>query len=154
AEVLADDDALKARWARALDQASPMADGEKVPVGTRYDALRMLGVESWDKRGAQLIHYLAKSTNEELQMGAISALADMRAPAAARALLDGFVRFSARNRGLVLDALLRDESRAGLLLDGIARGLVNASELGDSRRKQLIEHPQEAIRQRAAHLLQ
>jgi putative membrane-bound dehydrogenase-like protein len=154
AEVLADDAALKARWTRALDLASPMADDEKVPAGTRYDALRMLGVESWDKRGAQLIHYLAKGTNEELQMGAISALADMRAPAAARALLDGFVHFSARNRGLVLDALLRDESRAGLLLDGIARGLVNAAELGDSRRKQLIGHPQEAIRQRAARLLQ
>ena len=41
----------------------------------------MLGVEPWEKRGEQLARYLKPGTHEELQMGAVSGLADVDAPA-------------------------------------------------------------------------
>ena len=36
--------ALKARWSRGIGLSSAMADDEKIRTGTRYDALRMLGL--------------------------------------------------------------------------------------------------------------
>src|SRR5262249_34427477 len=66
-----------ARWKRALEEASRMADNAKVPTGTRYDALRMIALDGWEKRGEQLKKYLAKGTHDELTMGAISGLSDL-----------------------------------------------------------------------------
>src|SRR5262249_51745901 len=57
-DLLSADDALKLRWHQALEQAAAMADDEKVPTGTRYDALRVIAVESWERRGEQLAKYL------------------------------------------------------------------------------------------------
>jgi putative heme-binding domain-containing protein len=100
AEIIGDDANLKSRWQHALDEASKMADDEKVPTGTRYDALRMLGTEPWSKRGEQLKKYLAKDTNAELQMGAVSALVDVKGPEAAKALQDALPNLTEKNREL------------------------------------------------------
>jgi hypothetical protein len=99
-EIIGDDKEMKSRWQHALDEASKMADNEKVPTGTRYDALRMLGVEPWSKRGEQLKKYLAKDTNAELQMGAVSALVDVKGPEATKALEDAAPNLMEKNREL------------------------------------------------------
>src|SRR5262249_12666340 len=88
-EILKSDAALAERWLRALNLASSMADNDRVPAGTRYDALRMLGVETWERRGEQLVKYLADGTDDELQMGAISGLADMKSPRVGPAIVAG-----------------------------------------------------------------
>src|SRR6185437_17119808 len=95
--LLKDNPSLQTRWRRSIDQASAMADNPRVRPGTRYDALRMLGVESWDRRGAQLFRYLLKGVNPEFQQGAISALADVRSPSTGPALLVGLGYYSPRN---------------------------------------------------------
>lgn len=151
--LLKDDPALQARWRRSIDQASTMADNPKVRPGTRYDALRMLGVESWDRRGAQLFRYLLKGVNAELQQGAISALADVPSPSTGPALLVGIGYYSPGNTNFALDALLRDDSRVASLLDTVAEGRVDRARLGEARTKRLLEHPQEGLRQRARELL-
>ena len=84
--------------------ASTTADNAATPTGTRYDALRLLGVDSWDRRGAQLVRYLGKGVDAELQQGAVSALGDMPAPEATHALLSGMEQFSPQNRKLAIDA--------------------------------------------------
>ncbi|MGE3819191.1 MAG: hypothetical protein AB7I30_07120 [Isosphaeraceae bacterium] len=144
---------LEARWRRAIDLASVMADDPMVPDGTRYDALRMLGTQPWERRGAQLFRYLLKGTPAELQMGAVSGLGDVPSPCAAQALLSGIGHYDETNRNLALDALLRDESRAQSLLDAVADGRVTRAALGSRRVKALTEHPSEAIRRRAVELL-
>jgi hypothetical protein len=149
AKILGKDEALRKRWQHALDLASPMADNEKVPDGTRYDALRMLGVEPWHKRGQQLVRYLAKNTREELQMGAVSGLADVSSKEAAAALLDSLPNLSKSNRTLALDGLIREEDRAALLLEAIAAGTVSSADLGETRVQKLITLPNEKLRQRA-----
>jgi putative heme-binding domain-containing protein len=132
-EIVKGDAALAARWHRALERASPMADNPKTPTGTRYDALRMLGVEPWDRRGAQLVQYLAKGTHGELQMGAISGLSDMRSPQVAPALLAGVEHYSTQNRALAFDALLRDDSRAAALKAALDSGRLSAADVGPAR---------------------
>ena len=106
-EIIGRDSSLLKRWQHALDLASTMTDNKKVPNGTRYDALRMIGVEPWEKRGRQLVRYLGKEVNSELQMGAVSGLADMRSARADRALLQALPQLTERNRKLALDALAK-----------------------------------------------
>jgi len=133
AEVLAGQVDLLARWHRANDLAAAMADDEKVKTGTRYDALRMIAMDSWEKRGAQLVKYLGRDVNAELQQGAISGLSDMQSPQVATALASGLAHYPKANRDFALDALVRDESRMGVLLDEIAAGRVTQADLGETR---------------------
>src|SRR5207253_10826483 len=60
ADILKDDSRMNQRWWRLLEQASAMADDDKVPAGTRYDALRIVGMDTWERRGRQLAKYLAR----------------------------------------------------------------------------------------------
>lgn len=143
---------LEARWRRSIDLASVMADDPKVPSGTRYDALRMLGAQPWERRGAHLFRYLLKGTHPELQMGAISALGDIPSPCVSQALLSGIGHYNEPNRNLALDALLRDESRALALLEAVAEGRVSPEALGARRVKALREHSSEAVRAKASEI--
>ena len=144
---------LVARWQRSVELATTMADDEKVPPGTRYDALRMVAMGSWDLRGQQLRKYLAKDAHAELQMGAISGAADMPHPQAAAAILDGIPHYPERNRELALDGMLRTPERCLMLLEAVEKGSVAKGQLGDARVKKLLEHPDETVRTRAQKAL-
>lgn len=152
-EILAAHPELKPRWDAAITLASAMADDEKIKTGTRYDALRMLGVESWDRCGAQLFRYLVKGVHPELQQGAVSGLADVPSPCVAPALLSGMNHYTAHVQNFALDALLRDEGRVSALLDAVAEGRLDKSKLGAKRLETLRNHSQDALKQRAVELL-
>ena len=136
-EILGDDGALKARWQRALDLASPMTDDEKTPKGTRYDALRMLGVEPWDKRGEQLVRYLGRDVHAELQMGAVSGAGDVKDPRATAALIAALPGLTEGNRKLALRVLVRDEQRVAALRHALEEGAIDAALLDDETKQRL-----------------
>ena len=153
--VLKDDPGLRARWTRTVKLASVMADDPAVSTGTRYDALRLLGTTGWDEHGAQLFRYLTKGTHAELQMGALSGLSDVPGPPAcvAQALASGLGHYTPENLDIALDALLRDEARALVLLDAVAEDRVKPERLGKARADALLGHASEAVRGRAGKLL-
>jgi putative membrane-bound dehydrogenase-like protein len=153
AEILKDHDDLATRLAGAIASAAKMADDDKVHSGTRYDALRILGIAPWKQHGRQLAAYLAAGNNEELQMGGVSGLVDVPGPEAARALLDHLGEQSEHNRMLALDGLLRGDERRALLLDAVEAKRVSVDTLGDARRKTLLESESDALRRRARRLL-
>lgn len=153
APLLKNDAALAARWRRAIDLSAAMADNAKVRNGTRYDALRVIGIDAWEKRGEQLQKYLAKGINDELQMGAVSALGDMRSPRVGAALAAGLSHYSKRNRELALDALLRDDGRIAVLLDAVASGQITRDQLGEARMAALHKLNDKQLRERAEKLL-
>lgn len=153
AEILRDHKELGERWQRLLVQAAEMADNEKIPAGTRYDALRIIPLDRWEKRGAQLQKYLAKGIHDELQMGAISGVSDVDRPETARLLLDGVSYFSDENRGIAINALLRTDQRAAALLAAIEAKKVDPGQLTPAQRGRLREHPNEELRARATKLL-
>lgn len=144
---------LKTRWQAAIERASAMADDEKVKTGTRYDALRMLGVESWDRRGGQLFRYLLKGVHPELQQGAVSGLADVPSPCVGPALLVAVNYLTPHVQNFALDALIRDEGRIAALLDAVADGRLDKSKLGAERIAVLLKHPNDALKRRAGELL-
>jgi hypothetical protein len=143
---------LHERWTRLLKQAAVMADNQQVFKGTRYDALRILGLETWDHGGAQLFRYLVAGVDDELQQGAIGGLSDMRSPCIAQALLSGFAHYAPENRGFVLKALLRDRARTFVLLEAIEAGTVKPADLGSERIAALINNADPSIRERSRRL--
>jgi len=137
-EALLDDGpGLLGRYRQALELAAAMADDAKVNKGTRYDALRMLGVASWDRRGKQLVKYLAREVDGELQMGAVSGLADVDHAEAGKALAESLRFLEGQNRALALDALLRNVQRQDLLRQALAAGIVREEELNENQRQKL-----------------
>jgi putative heme-binding domain-containing protein len=151
-ELLKGESGLVSRWRRSLGQAASMADNLKIRTGTRYDALRMIAMDEWDRRAAQLLKYL-ESEQAELQMGAVSGLADVDSLHATRALLNGLSQLTKRNRSLALAALVRNESRMASLLDAIEARRLKESDLNQESLNALLGSSNEAIRRRAKRLL-
>ena len=146
---------LASRYRRALELASTMADDSKIARGTRYDAIRMLGVEPWGRRGEQILKYLRKGTNSELQMGAVSALGDIREPVkeVSVALFAALPDLNATNRALALAAMVRTEARANHLLDAVGDGRVKVDSLGAKTIETLKTHSAKTVRDRMADLI-
>jgi hypothetical protein len=152
-EILKDDRGLQERWRKALAQAPAMADNEKVSTGTRYDALRLIAMDDFTKRGDQLAKYLAKGVHDELQMGAISGLSDVESPKVAELLLAGMGYYSPNNRKLAVDALLRTEARTAALLNALEQDRLKRDQLSESQVKALREHKDDKLRARAEKVL-
>jgi hypothetical protein len=151
-KILRGDSELETRWLRSIKLASLMADDEKVRHGTRYDALRMLGVASWKDYGAQFNKYLGKGVNGELQQGAVSGLSDVDSNEAAKALIENFENFTEGNQRFALDALLRNDSRIDQLLNAVAGGKIKFAALGAERVKKLKSSSDHKIRERVEKL--
>ena len=134
---LAADRGRAQRWARSLELAAAMADDAKVRNGTRYDALRMLAVLPWERVGTQLVRYLSRDVDPELQMGAIGGLSDLQDERAADPLLQHFPHYTERNRALAIDALLRTDARKAKLRAAITAGHVQEAWLTPEQRRQL-----------------
>lgn len=152
-EILEGHDDLQTRWQRAVELSYPMAEDPEVPNPWRYDALRMIAMDAPEESIPELRSYLEPDLDDQLHMGAISGLADIRSPEVPELLLSGWSYYSERNRNLALNGMLRTDERAKALLDAISEGKVSAEELGEEHIEQLTEHENEAVRNRARELM-
>ncbi|HWB02013.1 MAG TPA: neutral/alkaline non-lysosomal ceramidase N-terminal domain-containing protein [Verrucomicrobiales bacterium] len=151
--MLADDEPLRTRWQRSVELALTMSADEKVPHGTRYDALRMIPFLGWEKSKAQFTATLEKGVNAELQQGAVSGLADLNHPEAAGLLIKAFPVLNTGNKNFALDALLRSPERIDVLLDAAAAGKITRADLGEKRIATLTSLEDAARRDKARKLL-
>ena len=153
AEMLKGDKHLRVRWERACDLAVGLLDNEAAPKGTRYDALRILGADTFTRRSMVLKRYLAKGVDEELQQGAVSALSDLIAKGADNMLVSAYPHLIDKNRKLALDGLLREEPKVVVLLDAMEKGKIVPAELGIVRIMKLKSWANPAIRAQANDLI-
>ena len=151
--VVANEASLRDRWERLQNLASVLADDETVINGTRHDSLRILGVGTWDRRGAQVFRYLLRGVDEELQSGAIRALNDIRSPGVGQALLSGLSFYTAENRELALDAMTREDSRVFELVMSVEEGRLTAPQIGEARIARLMKIADPALRARVEKTL-
>ncbi len=149
-EMIRMDAKLATKWEALLVQARAMADNEKIRKGTRYDALRIVAIDQWPKQRDQLLRYIGKDVDPELQMGAVSGLADVDNNEATELLLKHLPDMAPVNRKLAIVALAHGPARQVKLLDAIDSGLIKASEVAKPERESLLQSTDEAIRQRAA----
>jgi putative membrane-bound dehydrogenase-like protein len=153
-ELLENRPELANRWESALKKSFTMADDEQVPHPTRYDALRMIPLADWKEAEPALTKYLAKNAHAELQMGAVSGLADVERKEVGPILVNALPDLTAANRKLAISGLLRTPERAAALLDGLEGGTVKPEWLDKQQRERLLKHEDEAIRMRAAKIIQ
>lgn len=125
------------RFARTIELAVKMVDDQSVPSGTRYDALRILGASDWNSHAEQLVRYLASDTDEELQMGAVSATADLADEAATKTLIQSLAKISPDNRNLALEMLLSRQPQRGLLKKSVSDSTIPRQWLTAEQLKQL-----------------
>lgn len=125
------------RFARTIELAVKMVDDQSVPSGTRYDALRILGASDWNSHAEQLVRYLASDTDEELQMGAVSATADLANEAATKTLIQSLAKISPDNRNLALEMLLSRQPQRGLLKKSVSDNTIPRQWLTAEQLKQL-----------------
>lgn len=150
-ELLEGHEILQRRWRQVLDQAAKMADDEAISAGTRYDALRIVALSPWEESQEPLARYLAHD-NAELQMGAVSGLADVDSPAATKLLVEHLGQLTEGNRSLALDGLLRSDARIDALLTAVEAGQIERGIVGPDRIARLLENRNEPLRSRARKL--
>ncbi len=152
APMLAADARLNEKWQAVIVAAKAMAENDKVRTGTRYDALRIVALEAWPAPKEQLLKYLPKGGNSEMQMGAVSGLADIDDPEATQLLVEHFDHFDKENRRLAVVALSRGPVRQRILLDLVKAGKIQASEVAESERKLLLKSTDSNIAKSASEL--
>jgi hypothetical protein len=130
-----------------------MADDKATRTAVRYDALRLIPLRGWKASGEQLTKYLAKGTDTELQMGAVSGLVDVDDPEATAALVGALSHLTGTNRELALKGLLRGDDRANALLDAVEKGLLKKGTLGEATTKALLDSKSTKVRERAGKVL-
>lgn len=111
----------KPRWDRALELAKSDAYDPKVPVGTRYDAIRILAMLPAEQAIGKVSPFLDlegpvlggldQASKDELQMGAISALSDIDGPEMFEPMLSKYSNFSYGNQKLAYQAMQRTDQR-------------------------------------------
>jgi putative heme-binding domain-containing protein len=132
-QLLEDRPQLAKRWRNAIDRASEMADNLSTPAGTRYDALRMLGVLDFKQSGEKLLGYLGPKNHQELQMGAVSALGDIDSTASTAALIDAYPKLHRHNRPIAIKALLRSPERSMSLRAAIEGGRIPREDITEAQ---------------------
>jgi putative membrane-bound dehydrogenase-like protein len=151
-ELLAGNKPLGERWDRLIELSAAMADDESVPEGTRYDALRLLGTESYESNGQRLAKYL-KNDSVDLQMGAVSGLGDMEDERVAALLIECLGELAAVNRELAVGALLRTDGRIKALLAALEAMPDSMEWLTKEHKSKLLATKSETLRDRAKAIL-
>lgn len=152
-EILEGYNHLKARWQWAVEFSYELAGDPEVPYPWRYDALRMIAMDSQNQSIPELSSYLDPEFDGHLHMGAISGLSDIRSPEVPPALISGLSYFSERNRDLAVDGLLRTDERIEALLNAVTAGKLSTEDIGEERIEQLKTHENENLRNRAQQVL-
>ncbi|WZO99699.1 c-type cytochrome [Isosphaeraceae bacterium EP7] len=127
---------------------------ESIPDDDRALAVRLLGREP-RKLPADLAlvsSFLTAEAPPALRSAAIARLARIDDPDAGARLLAAWPALPPADRGDLLDALLARPGSTSLLLDALAKNLIPAGSIDAGRRKQLVDHPDDAIRARAQTL--
>jgi hypothetical protein len=114
-----------------------MADDPQVRAGTRYDALRIVAIGDPATAIGHLKKYLIEDADRQLQMGAVSGLADVESPAVTESLINSLSFLKNRNRQLCIEGLLRTEARSDALKQAMAKNknLVQPDEIESLRKR-------------------
>jgi putative membrane-bound dehydrogenase-like protein len=138
---------------RAVRQAAiSTALDEKRPLKERLASLTSLTGASLSEVG--LLQGLLDARQPlDLQLAAVGTFASADGPEVVDILLKNWRNDSPRVQSAILDVMFSRKDRLPLLLDALARKVVDASSLPALRQSQLLDNPDPAVRKRAKSLL-
>src|SRR5262249_41244693 len=120
----------------------------------RLAAVRLLAHAAWPMARPVLTKLFTEEPEQDLRLAAVRALAAHAAPEVPALLLQTWKSQTPAVRREVTEALLRQPERIRVLLDGLAAGRIKRGDLDAARTRQLVNHRQPEIRERAHKLLQ
>ncbi|RCS54081.1 hypothetical protein DTL42_02715 [Bremerella cremea] len=132
-----------------LDLAAKKAEDTSVRKGTRYDALRLISLNSWGTSKEALVRYAAADNDAALIRGAVEGLGDVPHVEAATALHQTLSDVPSELRVFVMNGLLRADGNRVYLLDAISAKMVSAESLSQEVRQGLISHANPEVRKQA-----
>jgi putative membrane-bound dehydrogenase-like protein len=132
--------------------AAAVRDGAG-PAAERVAAADLLALVPFDLAGPALADALTPTAPGDVQAAAVRALAAHPDAGVAPLLLEHWAGYGPALRATVLDALAARPDRAAALLDAVAAKAVAAGELPPALVQQLKTHPTEAVRRKAAAVL-
>jgi putative membrane-bound dehydrogenase-like protein len=135
-----------------LRRASQTARDENEAEANRLLAVRLLGLDPTARSSALAGELLTPQQPEPLQVAAVGTLARLEGARAAEKLLPLLRQFSGPVREAATNAMFRFPEGIATLLDAVESQQVPPWGLSESRRRQLMRHPDEAVRQRARAL--
>jgi putative membrane-bound dehydrogenase-like protein len=136
-----------------LSAAGSLARDVKQPVDRRLLCLRVVSHAPWPTAKESLVPLVEKEPIQELRFAALRALAGQQDEEVPALLLKLWPSASPSVRREILEAMLRQPARISVLLDEIESKRMKASELDPLRTRQLANHKNPAIRDRAKKLL-
>ncbi len=136
--------------AELFKEAVAVAGDEAGQPGGRASAIGLLAFAPYDQAAPVLAGLLTPQTPPALQSAAVAALSSHENRAVSRQLLAGWKSYGPAIRRDVIDALLHNPARAGVLFDAVESREVSPSEIDRDVKQLLINHPNPALRRRAA----
>jgi len=123
------------------------------PPERRAQCLMVLAGAPWVVAKKSLVQLVEKEPNTELRIAALRALATQQDAEVPTLLMKLWPGAGPSVRREILEAMLRQPSRVNVLLDEIESKRMKASELDPLRTRQLTNHKDAGIRERAKKLL-
>src|SRR5207253_135313 len=146
--------AYVARVDKVFGEAGVYLTAPKQPLEVRLFSLRLLAQAPWPEATQKLLPLIRDNADAELRLAALRSLASRPEKEIPPLLLKLWPSASPPVRREILEAMLRRPERISVLLDEIEAKRVKASEIDASRTRQLVQHGDPKIRERAKKLLQ
>ncbi|MSQ93913.1 MAG: c-type cytochrome [Gemmataceae bacterium] len=136
-----------------LSDAKEHVRDAKQPKENRFLYLRVLSHAPWTAAKQSLVPLVEKEPSQELRIAALRALATQQDKEVPTLLMKLWASAAPSVRREILEAMLRQPARVEVLLDEIEAKRMKASELDPLRTRQLMNHANVAIKDRAKKLL-
>jgi putative membrane-bound dehydrogenase-like protein len=135
-----------------IGKASKTARDESEAAGDRAFAVRLLALDAASRSTGLAAELLTPHQPEPVQIAAVETLARLQGVRAVEELLPKWREFTGPVREAATEAVFRYSEGVTALLDAVESEQIQPWGVSERRRRQLLQHPDEAIQQRARSL--
>ncbi|MGE3315995.1 MAG: PVC-type heme-binding CxxCH protein, partial [Planctomycetaceae bacterium] len=157
AKVLADapqDSKVRQSIETLFQKASEIAGNDTNETPSRVAAVGLLAFDANADRTTKLAELLSPQVPQPLQLASVAALSSHEGREVGALILGGWKTYSPQVRRDVIDSLLRSRDRIETLLAAVDTGEVLRAEIERDKKQILLNHPEEAIRNRSKQLFE
>lgn len=146
AEVTQD---TKTAIAAMFSSAAGLVANQEAPLGEREAAVGLLAFADVKIAQPVLVELLLPQTPPPLQIAGLKALSQLSPQGVEQLLLSSWRGYTPTVRREVVDLLLRSIPRMEYLIASVAEGIIKPGEIERDKKQQLMNHPNEAIKNAA-----
>jgi putative membrane-bound dehydrogenase-like protein len=137
-----------------LLEAAGISTDRSRPPADRLEAARFLAHLPWEAASPALTQILSEDASPDLRLAAVAAFSAHSHPDVGRLLMASWKTYLPAMKREVLEAMSRQPNRLQFLLGEVEAGRLAGGELGPNLIRQLVGHPNAALRERARKILQ